>query len=395
TTEEPVAGAEVQTTEEPTAGAEVQTTEEPTATGVVSGQLTNGTAGASIPEGQVIRLFSVNEQFESEIFETTVNADGSFRFENVPMRTDRQYVLTAEYNDVRFMSEFATVDSTTTELTLPISIYEIGNDPAAIQIDAILNQVIVADGGLQVVQVVSYANTSDRAYLNITDSGATSVSVSVPDGAIYQNFTSSDYVLSADGAQVYDTQPLLPGEPHLMHVAFGMPYPAAEAQITQVLPYAFEGRYEVLVATGGLTVAGASLVDQGMRQIGSSSMLSYAAEMSTPPETTISFDVSGTPIADTSSQTGAAVTGDNLASYALIAFGVIAIGLAGFLYIRDRRTRSLKPAFASKAEAQSLIEQIAELDREHQDGKITRKVYERRRAALKAQLADLIRDESR
>jgi len=393
TTEEPIASAEVQTTEEPSPGTEVQTTEEPSATGSVSGQLTNGTAGASIPDAQVIRLFAVDEQFESQIFETTANADGTFRFEDIPMRSDLQYVLTAEYNDIRFMSEFATVDSTTTELTLPISIYEISNDPSSIQIDAILNQVIVADGGLQVVQVVSYINTSDRVFFNITDDSATSVNITIPDGAIYQNFTNSDYVLSDDGSQVFDTQPILPGEPHLMHVAFGMPYTSNQAQVTQVVPYPIDGSYEVLVASDGLTVAGDLLVEQGMRQIGSSTMMSYAADMTTAPETTISYVVSGAPIADASSQTSGAVASDNLVSYVLIAFGALAILLAVFLFLRDRRTPAFSPTIIGTAETQSLIEQIAALDREHEDGKITRKAYERKRAALKAQLADLLRDE--
>ncbi|MCC6616259.1 MAG: cytochrome c [Anaerolineae bacterium] len=391
----PATGAEVQTTEEPSPGAEVQTTEEPGATGVVSGQLTNGTAGGSIPDGQVVRLFAVDAQFESQIFETTANADGSFRLEDIPMRSDLQYVLTAEYNDIRFMSEFATIDDSTTELTLPISIYETSNDPSIIQIDAILNQVIAADGGLQVVQVVSYTNTSDHVFLNVTDDGATSVSIAVPDGAIYQNFTSSDYVVSEDGSQVFDTQPVLPGEQHLMHVAFGMPYPNNQATVAQVIPYAVDGSYEVLVASGGLTVAGDLLAEQGMRQVGSSTMMSYAGQMSTPPETSVSYVVSGAPVADASTQTSSAVTSDNLVSYVLIIFGVLAIVLAAFLFLRDRRARPLGPVIVATAEAQSLIEQIATLDRDHDAGKVTHKAYERKRAALKAQLAELMRDDQK
>ncbi|MCA9902727.1 MAG: hypothetical protein KC547_02625, partial [Anaerolineae bacterium] len=373
--------------------AQVQTTEEPSATGVVVGQLSNGTADASIPEGQLIRLFSVTEQFESDVFETTANADGSYRFENVPLLSDRQYVLTAEYQGIRYMSEFAAFEAGATELTLPITIYETGADASAIQIDGLLNQIIVIEGELQLVQVISYTNTSDRAFINTTDDGPRSVTVSVPTGAIYQNFTNSDYVLSADGAEVYDIQPVLPGEAHLMHVAFGMPYPTAEARITQTIPYALVGRYEVLVATEGLTVTGESLVEQGLRQIGNSTMLSYAAELSTPADSTLTFDISGTPVATTSSsQTSTTVTSDNLLSYVLIVVGVLAIGLAGFLFWRDRKLQARAPIIIATAETQTLIEQIADLDRQHQEGKITNKVYERKRAALKAQLAKLMRD---
>ncbi|MCL4247365.1 MAG: c-type cytochrome [Anaerolineae bacterium] len=390
-TAEPGATAQVQTTEEPQP-AQVQTTEEPTATGVVIGQLSNGTAGASIPEGQLIRLFSVTEQFESDVFETTANTDGSYQFEDVPLRPDRQYVLTAEYQGIRYMSDFASVEAGAAELTLPITIYETGADASAIQIDGLLNQIIVIEGELQLVQVISYTNTSDRAFVDTTDSGPRSVTVSVPTGAIYQNFTNSDYVLSADGAEVYDTQPVLPGEAHLMHVAFGMPYPTAEARIAQTIPYALAGHYEVLVATEGLTVTGESLVEQGLRQVGNSTMLSYAAELTTPANSTLTFNISGTPIATTSSQTGTPVTSDNLLSYILIVVGVLAIGLAGFLFWRDRKLQARAPIIIATAESQTLIEQIADLDRQHQEGKITRKVYERKRAELKAKLAKLMRD---
>ena len=51
-----------------------------------------------------------------------------------------------------------------TSLDLPFSIYEITDDRSVIQTDDIVLQLTRADNTLQITQIMSYSNLSDRMY---------------------------------------------------------------------------------------------------------------------------------------------------------------------------------------------------------------------------------------
>jgi hypothetical protein len=196
-------------------------------------------------------------------------------------------------------------------------------------------------------------------------------------------------MVSADGTQVFDTEPLVPGAPHFVHVTFIMPYTSG-MNIPQPLPYPVVGRYEVLLGTEGISVASDVLLDEGPRPFGEALMRSYAAQVGLPAGQTLNYSVTGSPVVRAAAGQAAASAVNPLA-YVFIGVGIASIGFAGVLYWRERMGKPAKPLAAAALNTNDLMKQIADLDVAHKNGKLERKVYERQRAALKAQLTALMK----
>jgi mono/diheme cytochrome c family protein len=378
----------------------IVTTEEaaaPSAVGTVRGQLVNGTSGAAAPANQEVVLHVVDEQFNDTPLVGLTDASGAYQFLDVPIRADRSYILTVDYNGVRFLSQIVPGDPAVTDIDLPVTVYELGAQASAIQITSVLTQISAISTQAQLTQLVNFVNTSDRVFLFRSETEETSVGVPVPVGATYRDLMGAGYIVSADGRKVFDTLPVLPGEDHRMHLVFTLPY-TSPLTIQQPLDYQFSGTYEVLVGTDGLSVSSDQLTAQGTRQVGSGPMPSYSAQLDLPASASVTYQISGVPVAP---EPAAVVTEQPAAqpapaAYLLIGVGLGSIGFAAILYFRDRMVarRAPSPVVPVPTQAMNdLVRQIAELDLQHQAGKLSRKVYERQRAELKARLTALAKGE--
>jgi len=364
--------------------------------GSVSGTVINKTANGSVPPDLTINLhvFSIQDtQDPGSIQNATVNADGSFRFENVPISADSEYIVTATYQEAVFSSDPVQGDPANPQIDLPLSLYDVTNDPANIQIDGMLMmlQTDAQAGQLQVVQIVSFNNTSDRVYLKPGSSdNPTSVSVHLPSGAVFQDFSSGAYALSADGTQVSDTQAVLPGSSHVMHVAYNLPY-SGSASIVQPLDYPFSGQVEIMAQNGGMTISGDNFAALGTRQLGDRTFTSYGGVLTQAAGDALHYGVSGSdPAAATTSSTTTTTSTMNPLAYVLIAAGLLAIGAAFGFFLRERTS---VPG-ATSLNATQLMKQIADLDVQYHNGKMPEARYRQQRSTLKAQLVILMKDQA-
>ena len=84
-----------------------------------------------------------------------------------------------------------------------------------------------------------------------------------------------------NGSVVSDTQPVFPGDAHVMHVAFSLPYSdSMSLAITQPVDYPLKGQVEVLVQPGAMSVDGDGFSQLGTRQLGIDATLSATAALS-------------------------------------------------------------------------------------------------------------------
>ncbi len=408
---EPLATAEAGAAE-PLATAEAGTP----ATTAIIGQISNGTAGGTVPPGLAVTLHVVDQNFTSDTTTEGVADDsGAFLFSDVEMKADMGYAVTVDYNGTTFASEVVPGDPQSHALDLPVSIYEATDDVSVVAIDGFSSQVSVADGELTVIEILSFTNTSDRMYRS-TD-GATSVSVSAPEGATLTQFSqqSSRYIYSADGKQMTDTLPVVPGQTHIFHLLYTMPYNSAGVTLTRNLNYPLMAGFEVMVDTAGLTITGDNITTLGSATNGNSphgSATSYGNLNALPAGEALVYTVSGEPqtAASTGSTSGAGSTATVAAqsatpvlAYVFITIGAIAVAGAGFLFYKERQlmrsigTASLASTNAGNANQPriaALVKEIADLDQSHQEGKIKKAVYEKRRSALKAELMTLMQQDN-
>ncbi|MFN8376404.1 MAG: c-type cytochrome [Anaerolineae bacterium] len=392
--QQPVATEDVASAAEPNATQDVASVPEPNATqevstaatGTITGRVLNGTAGGVVPPSLPVTLHIVDADFNEVTFDTTADATGAYQFENVQFLPDSQYLVTASYNDVSFVSEVVPIDPASGIMDIPVTVYELGADASAIHVDTIMTQVIANESEMQLVQITNFVNTSDRVFVNRANGTQTSVGIAVPAGATYLDMMGTSYAVSADGTLVMDSEPIVPGSSHLMHALFSMPYTNPRS-IQQTMYYAFTGQAEVLLATQGLSFSGDGWIAQGARTFGNSVMPSFGADLEIPAGQTLNFTISGTPASDTTAATTTTqTTMVNPLAYVLIGIGIGAILVAGGLYISERRSLGRKSAPVAALSSNDLLKQIADLDLQHQEGKLDRKTYEQKRAELKAQL---------
>ncbi len=287
----------------------------------------------------------------------------------------------------------------TTEEPAVVSDLPTTSDPSVIQIQRVTSQVEVLDGLLYVLQIVQFVNTSESVFQVLDESAHTSVGVNIPAGAQVQDMGGNSYQLSPDGTRLLDVQPVFPGEPHTMHLAYTLPYGDEQASgglvVNQVFDYALTGPVDVMLATNGLTLTAESLAARDSRTSNGVTVWRYGADLSLPANGNVSYTISGVPAApapaavsaDAAQTTTSPVSTTSPLAYMLVGAGVSALLIAGGLYLRERLVASKSSANAT---IEQLMDQIAALDARYKAGQIQADAYNRQRSSLKSRLSTLM-----
>ncbi|MCU0479846.1 MAG: c-type cytochrome [Anaerolineae bacterium] len=362
--------------------------------GLVTGAVINGTAGGIVPPDLPVTLYASGMTGDTMVAETTLSADGTFQFENITMSHGEEFYATVEYLGGFFVSEILTPASGTNTLALPITIYELTYDPQAIRVTNVLTYANVLDNTmLDIVQVIEFANITDKLYVQVVDEVVSALMIGLPEGAIFNDVTGGRFRVSEDGRTVTDTRPVFPQSAqtsaHTLHFAYTVPYDG-DVTLEQTFPYLVEGELDVLIQQKGISVDGDGFQSRGSRMIAEGVFSDFGATLSLMPQTPIVFSVRGT-VEIEPEQTASA---PNMPiAIALVGAGVLSIALAGFIYVKDRRDSAGEVISSPdvKAEINLLMKQIAELDIQHQEGKMPEGEYQKKRDTLKSRLTKLMK----
>lgn len=365
-----------------------EVTAEAAATITVSGQVANGTVSGASPVGLEVVLFVFDAAFNRADHTTMVDADGRYTFTDLPYSPDFAFVATINYRDRVFASDVRRADGLTADaadgaLDMPITIYELTEDPAALTITGMVSQVTVVGDSLQVLQVLTITNTSDRAFSSsqTADDGRNiSVVISLPPGAVVAGMPEEQrYVVAADQFTVLDTVPVIPGSEHLIQLVYLIPY-ENDAIIEQPLNYALNGAARLLIRPPSVTVTSAQLPRLGVETLGGNEYTSYGATLALDAGAVLRYDVSGAGLEVARTDDTTAAGASNLPTLALIFLGFVAILIAASYLVYYRM--KAPPV----DQAQALIARIAELDAKHDAGEIADDDYQRQRDQLKEAL---------
>ncbi len=367
-------------------------TQEVGQTVTVTGKITNGTAGGVVPPNLPLTLFIFDANLNQQQFNGTVNADGSFSIPDVPLDLNSTYVTTTNYRDRVFASDLLTGDTLKSDaadgtLDLSIPIYELTEDADVIQITGLVTQVTVVGDSMQVAQVFNFTNTSDRAFTSsqtASNGDALSLVITLPPGSVVAGLSDNQnrYVVDQNNFTVFDTVPVLPNEQHIVQLVYLIPYNNG-AIIEQPLNYALNGPVRLLINPASIQVTSQQLPPMGAQTVGSTQYQSYGGVLALASGDVLRYELNGTGL--TSAQaTAPVVSSDNLL---LVIVGVVILiaALGGGLFLIASRNRS-----GDQQVIAILVRQIAELDKDHDAGKIDDTAYEQQRNALKARLASLM-----
>jgi hypothetical protein len=373
--------------------------------GVIVGQVQNATTGQPADAVEV-RLRRWQTESELPPLAVQADSDGGFRFEGLDTQSHAFYRLEVMYDGIPFPSDFVSFEPGTSDLSLPVSVYETTTSDEDVSVER-FHFIIIGDqpGFLSVLELYQFSNLGDRAYVGtLGDEGQReTVRMALPAGAeelVLQNGTLGvDFVQTDEG--LVATSPVIPGR-ETFDVAFVyvVPYSGASLDLDRPL------RYETASVNALLMDVGAKLESEvldsaGERTAQGQDFLQYTGENLKAGETLpirlddldkIEFTSAPEP-----SDRPSVMPSTSLSQTALL---WLILGLGGLAVVFVLVYPSLRPRFAGAApasegdltqERQRLLLTLARLDQAYEAGDLNETVYRRARARRKAELADLLR----
>lgn len=311
----------------------------------------------------------------------TTAADGTYRFEDLPLESDHMaYLVEVNHEGIPF-SNGQLMQPGVNVAELPVTIYGRSSDPSAIRVSAMHLIIEEDEAGMAVLQFYQFVNESDGAYLTDLQFGEDlfgSVAVSVPEDATGLQFDSGAIGgrFWPEGEFIYDTQYILPGEQHIVMYQYLLP---EQGRKDFALPILYPtDRINVLTSIA-MPVNSDQLEEGDELQMGDVIYASYTANNLESGDT-LSLSVRPAP--------PITLTGLLYILGAIIGVALVALG-AWRLAMQTRE--SAAPRVRGKGwtpTQRELIGRIAELDRSFEAGEINRVDYEARRSALRLSLID-------
>jgi mono/diheme cytochrome c family protein len=364
--------------------------------GAVTGTVVNGGGGA-VPSGLTVTLHGFDHDTTSTNTTTgpqevltktaTVQADGSYHFDDVEIPQGRIFLAEVTYEGVGFQSDIASVTADTTSVDLsPITLYENTTDLSVLQPSQMHIFFDAAnDGTLQVIEVYTLTNSSDKTVIVNTD-GTNIPFIKVPEGAQNVGFDVSQDsapIVSADNGFAMPPNEKAYG----LILFFNLPY-TDSASVTQ--PIALPIPSAVVLVPEGIKLKSNQLNDQGMQNFQGTNFEQFNSAALQPGDA-LEFTLSGKPAAAGSS----AATVDNRQTLLIGAgaFGLVLILAGVWMFLRDRNRPAEDDLEAVEEDefenAEEVMDAIIALDDLHRAQKIPDEAYQARREELKERLKEL------
>jgi len=359
--------------------------------GSISGTVVNG-SGGDIPAGASVTLHAFEHSTDpnsnpQEVFTQTVETDanGNFTFEDVSYPVGRIFLAEVSYQDIVFQSDVVVVEAGMTEVSIPeIKVYDSTTDNVGLVVEQLhVSFDMAQEGGVQVFELFTISNLSDKAYVFATD-GTSLPFIPLPEGA-----SNVGLELSQDSAPLLATESgdlaIQPSENFYSIIAyFNLPYDRS-LELTQ--PLALPVNSALVIVPEGIKVKSDQLNDSGTQQTQQGFNIQMYSSDSLSAGSPLEMTLSG--------RIGSAVSAGN--SHTLLigagAFGVVLILAGVWMFLRDR-DRQDDDAFEEGEEdefesAEEVMDAIIALDDLHRANKIPDEAYQARRAELKARLKEL------
>lgn len=358
--------------------------------GTVSGTIENKT-GAALPSDLKVTLRGFEHGADPntgprEVFtaEATVQADGSFLFENVALPENRIFLAQTTHDGIQYQSDFAVVAAGATEVLLPtFAIYGTTNDASALTVDALQIFFDYAnESSVQIFSIYTFLNTSDKTIVVSMGQGQEVPFIKFPAGAQSQGYEatqdSAAFVPTADGFA------MPPAETPYGLIAFASIPKEKKIEISQ--PVVMSIGTVTLFLPEGVKASGEALNDEGVQTLQNTNFNLYTTK-GVEAGASLDFTLTGFP-------KQASATADLTQNQTLL-IGVGALGLALILagvwmYLRERNRveEDTDDEESEYDDPEDIMDAIVTLDDLHRAGKISDEVYQKRRAELKARLKE-------
>lgn len=382
----PVTEATVSAESTPVDGTQAEVTLE-AGFGNIQGSIDNQT-GAELPSDLKIKLrafeHSVSDPTASPLeitsVEGSVDADGSYIFENIEFPENRIYLAEVEFNGVRHPSEYSVVEAGTTTLELaPITIYAVTEDYSVLQIDDLQFYFDYAnEDNVQILAVYSITNLSNQTVIIRKNESQEIPFIKMPAGVAnvgYETSQDSAPFLSMDDAFA------MPPTKDTAYGIIALGTVSKESAINIEQNVLLNVTNVMLLVPAGVSVEGETFSDSSAHDFEGGTFNMYTSESMNAGDT-LSFTLSGEP-------SNTAVNPDITQNQTLlISIGVLGIALiiaGAWLYWRDKQSEKFNDD-EEEDDTESVLDAIVAIDDLHRAGKLSDDAYKKRRAELKSKI---------
>jgi hypothetical protein len=356
--------------------------------GVITGTVTNGTAGAPVADWPVsLAVFDSTALLEE--YTTTTDAAGVYRFSELPADPALVYVARVTYPtaDLPYGSEVASFQAGESILNLPITVYETTPDSASVRADRVHFIIDLEAGQLLVGELYLFSLDGNRTYIG---DGTGVLRFSLPDGAQLLEINGGrlgERYLPTEAGFV-DTLPLPPGQGVRQALfSYALPYSGSSLDLVRTLPYPATA-VNALIVDIGQKVTSAELQNQGVRQTAGGNYINLLGQ-NLPPNRPITLRLTNLPTATGTGTANGSATNQVLLLVLIGLAGLGAAALVGWPLLRGRTA----PAAAGATGREGLVDALARLEMAHQAGELSDADYRELRLRLKAQWQDALREE--
>jgi len=345
--------------------------------GVIEGRIVNGTAdGSSVADQEVTLNIYLDEAQEDTVTSSMTDAEGQFKFEGLSTVPGYGYEIVINFQRAEYNSEMLNFNEGETVKSIELTVYDSTNNDETINIAMSHMIIYVEENTLLVKEYYLLANEADRTYIGVTGEINTGVLYfSLPEGATELQPTMGlmDCCIVSSENGFADTMPVLPG---MKEVAYSYRlYPSSGTYtFSQMINYPIN-RLDLLVQGEDIEVASEQLAaDEPMHIEGIH--YEHLSGQEFIPGDILMIRLSGLP--GTNSQ------GNTI--WVLLALAVIVAGFVFVFLIRKKKPVPVSNDDDLSLRKQRLLAELADLDDDFEDGRISKKDHDQLRAEKKTEL---------
>lgn len=367
----------------------------------ITGKLVNATNSAALPSDATVSLEAFNGMSPAFTLDGTLQADGSYQFEDVEYNANYVYLVRVSANGVTFNSEVVHgSDIQGSSVDLPVEVYDTSTDTSVLKADRLHVFFDFSQSGvIQVIELFIISNPSNQVIVAPSPDQAV-LTFDLPEGAANLRFEDSTlgerYIQTDHGFG--DRVSIAPGMgQHQILFAYELPY-SKKLDLNLVSPVSVDAAI-VMLPQDGVKLKSSQMVDAGARDVQGTSYQMYNATSAIAPGQPIKLQLSGE--AGSSGGAGSSDT-TTLVIVSGVVFALVLLGGVWWFLRQYRALNNPVPEIAggggeeqSGETSDSLMDAIVALDDLYQAGKLPEKAYQQRRAELKASLTELLRQEGK
>jgi mono/diheme cytochrome c family protein len=352
--------------------------------GTINGHVRLGTDDSRLPDDLIVKLHTYDNQLNEQVTEYPVDSVGAYQFNEVVVRSDLAYFVSVTLEGWRFVSDIVVSNPKQPNQVIDVTLYESTDDSSFIEMTSRATHVNLTPQGLYVVETISLRNTADKMLIrNLINEtvDAASVAIPIPPQAQLQLSASdaSRFRVNQDRTLLLDTYPAIPDVPHIVQFAYIVPF-TDRITFTQPVNYKVTGVVQLYIEDPLLVLQSKQVGIIGNRQENGFDYVVHQVIETPNLADSITYQIMTSASSTSQSQD---VRSRNLLAMGLVLLGV-SFTLIGSIALLSN-TRSSSDLLAS---TQDIMQQIVELDKQFEAGKLESSTYQTQRDALKAKIAD-------